>query len=333
MILAPIEAVCALFIIVFLSQFWLNNPASRVIGCVSIGYVLTLFNFQDIDQYTLHYNAFAESEIYEFKNILEVWNFEIGYSALVFLFSRLVSFEIYYVTVISLSLLCYYYFFRIYSPKILKLSFIIFLSFFLYYIAFSLRATIASALIAGALILIRHNKINASSMVIFLAWSIHLLSLPAFIILIACQYRSFFEGKIFAVCISMIILMQLFVINTVLYLLPEQKYLLLKLDAYNDLQDIKFSVMLLIWVAIGLALFAKIFFRDKDISWLYFLISIQFAAWSFNSFFLGRAMWFYSYIFAFIISFITYDLLYKYKMLRIIYFALPLGVFSFLRFN
>jgi hypothetical protein len=170
-------------------------------------------------------------------------------------------------------------------------------------------------------------------MVIFLAWSIHLLSLPAFIILIACQYRSFFEGKIFAVCISMIILMQLFVINTVLYLLPEQKYLLLKLDAYNDLQDIKFSVMLLIWVAIGLALFAKIFFRDKDISWLYFLISIQFAAWSFNSFFLGRAMWFYSYIFAFIISFITYDLLYKYKMLRIIYFALPLGVFSFLRFN
>ena len=336
MLLAPLGLVIALFLIILVSPLWLIKPASRILGCVSIGTVLLFFNFRDIIHYRNHYYLRSKVGISDYDFLQQIGsNFEYGYDVLVFISSHLFPFEVFYVIIIASTLLCYHYFFQSYSKRNANLSFIIFTAFFLYYISFTLRSTIASALLACALVFLKNKRQYLSIFTIAIASFMHVVVLPFLPILLLTKFKKFLQ-KYMLVTILFFLACAALALNFINLLQTyffQNEFIIFKLKSYTEIAEIQFSFLLLVWAAIGGIMFIANKPKYLESLWIFFLISCMLIAWSFNSFFLGRATWVVSFVYAYLIAEILSSYLIWRNTRFISYLIISIGVFSFLRFN
>ena len=336
MLLAPLGLVIALFLIILVSPLWLIKPASRILGCVSIGTVLLFFNFRDIIHYRNHYYLRSKVGISDYDFLQQIGsNFEYGYDVLVFISSHLFPFEVFYVIIIASTLLCYHYFFQSYSKRNANLSFIIFTAFFLYYISFTLRSTIASALLACALVFLKNKRQYLSIFTIAIASFMHVVVLPFLPILLLTKFKKFLQKYMLVTILFFLACAPLALnfINLLQTYFFQNEFIIFKLKSYTEIAEIQFSFLLLVWAAIGGIMFIANKPKYLESLWIFFLISCMLIAWSFNSFFLGRATWVVSFVYAYLIAEILSSYLIWRNTRFISYLIISIGVFSFLRFN
>ena len=336
MLLAPLGLVIALFLIILVSPLWLIKPASRILGCVSIGTVLLFFNFRDIIHYRNHYYLRSKVGISDYDFLQQIGsNFEYGYDVLVFISSHLFPFEVFYVIIIASTLLCYHYFFQSYSKRNANLSFIIFTAFFLYYISFTLRSTIASALLACALVFLKNKRQYLSIFTIAIASFMHVVVLPFLPILLLTKFKKFLQKYmlltiLFFLACAALALNFIKLLSTYFF---QNEFIIFKLKSYAEVSELQFSFLLLVWATIGTIMFIPNKLKNLENLWIFFLISCMLIAWSFNSFFLGRATWVVSFVYAYLIAEILSSYLIWRNTRFISYLIISIGVFSFLRFN
>ena len=334
--LAPLGLVITLFLIILVSPLWLIKPASRILGCVSIGTTLLFFNFTDIAGYRNHYYLQSKVSIADYDFSQQVGsNFEYGYDALVFISSHLFPFEVFYVAIIASTLLCYHYFFQSYSKRNANFSFIIFTAFFLYYISFTLRSTIASALLACALVFLKNKRQYLSIFTIAISSFMHVVTLPLLPILLLTKFKKFLQKYMLVTILFFLACAPLALnfINLLQTYFFQNEFIIFKLKSYTEIAEIQFSFLLLVWAAIGGIMFIANKPKYLESLWIFFLISCMLIAWSFNSFFLGRAAWAVSFVFAYLIAEILSNYLIRRNTRFISYLIISIGVFSFLRFN
>jgi hypothetical protein len=329
--IAPLGLVTLLFFIILAIPWWINNVVLRILGCISIGVVLYFFNFPDISEYRNHFDILSVTRMAEFNSARSSWNFEYGYDVVVFISSYILPFEVFYVTTIATTLLCYYLFFRSYSEKNAVLSFIFLNSFFLYYISFTLRTTIASALIACALVLLKNNKKYLPAIAIATTSFVHTVALPFASILLIMNCKIFSKAKLVLIFlfISAFIGLTLIYIRTIKIYISQVEFIAFKLNSYEEFSGVKFNFLLLAWVVIGVIIVASK--KREQLSedlWIYFSISFVFVILSFNAFFQGRAMWAASFVFAHLIAAIFSIFIVRRQTILLSYLVASLGVFQ-----
>lgn len=298
----PFGAVLVMWLVMMLSPFWLRNVALRVLGCISLAATLSFFNFPDIIEYEMHYQKLSQATTNTFLIVKSEWNFEIGYDLLVFISSKFLSFGFFYILIIALSLLSYYRFYNAYIKDAADLCFVLFVSLFIYYISFTLRTTIASALLANMLVAIKKNKTNLSIVLIAAACFVHSVAIP-FISLLSV---STFDGKnlpkitlaLLAVIFSY--LMAEIAVPVLSTLFLNKEFVDFKIESYSDLAKFNWNLLVIAWILIGISLLSLKKIREEDF-WIYTSVSSVFALLSFNVFFQGRATWTITFIYSYLI--------------------------------
>lgn len=333
--LAPLGPVVTLWLIVATSPLWLRNIYTQVLGCLSIGITLLFFNFPDIPDYIEHYETLAKSNALDFDIVRRHWNFEYGYDLLVFVASHFISFDIFYVLIITFTLLSYQLFFSAYDNDISDISFIIFTAIFIYYISFTLRTTLASALLAYSLVLTKKNSQFIAATLLLLAALMHLVVTPFFIMFPLAKYKiKLFKSL--ALTNTLLIMCALFTMLVVPFLLTNVSqfgFISFKLSSYAEFTDYKWNLLILAWIIIGILLAIMKSTRTIDNLWIYFIFSCVFILLSFNSFFQGRATWAAAFVFAYLISAIIPKYLVAKELKPIFCIILSAFTLTLLRFN
>jgi hypothetical protein len=240
--IAPLSSVIILFLIILTSPLWLIKPATKIIGCTFIGITLLYFDLPDINEYRNHYDNLTGVSVNDFDYVQGLWNFEYGYDLIIFISTHLFSFDVFYVITITLTLLSYDLFFKSYSRRFSDLSFIVFTSFFLYYISFTLRSTIASALLAWALVFIKNQRQYVAIATIATASFMHLVALP-FSVLLLMNFKNLVRNKLFLTTFFVLVctVQSINFINLLTESFYQYEFIKFKFDSYEELNEIGLS--------------------------------------------------------------------------------------------
>jgi len=271
-----------------------------LLGSFLVGICLLPFEFRDISEYRDHYNL---ASTVGFESLLSTANFEIGYVLLVIIASKLIPFNIFYVSIIAFAIYTAINFYHKYADHKSQFYVVLFLSVFLYFIAFTLRTTIASAFLAIALCKMKERRIFFASIIILLAASFHLAVLP-FLIFPIVNYFTYLSKTKRALFLSIFLLITLFhkYLLNIFFIYFPYDFILFKLNAYEDSNVFQMSTYLLILVGIFILYIPR--FKLINIFDKYLLIGMGIIVTTFiqYSFFLGRIFWASSFISAYFLS-------------------------------
>jgi len=233
--LASVESILVLWILILTSPIWLENLITRIIGCSLIGVTLLFFNFPDISEYNLHFEALTDLSYEDFKVVREDWNFEYIYDLLVFVASKFITFNYFYISIITTVLLSYYLFFKSFSNDLAVASFICVVSIFIYYIAFTLRTSIVSAFLAYIFIIL-NKRIYLTFYLLLIATFIHTIIAPFFSIILLIKIK-LFTHKYFKESILIILSISFFsnaIVNTYINYFSLNEFIYFKLNIYEE---------------------------------------------------------------------------------------------------
>jgi hypothetical protein len=287
----------SIYLATLLSSFLSRDAKTLFIGLLSITSLLTLLELPDIPDYKAHYEL-AENggkEVFD-----SIYNFEIGYNALVFFASIFLPFEIFYIITLASVILSYNIFFKNNAVKLSWLYLLIFLSIALYFVSFTIRTSIASLLIVISLLLLKDSRWLTSLIAIGIGALFHTATLPCLIFVAVSVLRKFINSFwiLFFLLISLVIFWNItfFYILELIALLP---FFESKILAYETQSGAQISIFALLWLVVFLYYFMNPkqlnHFEQNILLGLFFIFMVFIQ----NEFFLGRLMWLTSFIFVY----------------------------------
>lgn len=333
--IAPLGPTLALWLLLMIGPVWLPSLPSRIMGCLSIAFILLFFNFPDIPDYKIHYDAIAQVSMKSLGSVANEWNFEVGYDWLVFAFSRLLPFELFYILLITFSLLSYYGFYSAYLNELKNLGFIVFVSIFIYYISFTLRTTIVSAMLASALVLIKRERKIFATVIIGISAQIHTVAIPYISIVLLSGFKKIINKNKWLAGLFLLttyVSVEMFV-PLLLKAFSEIEFTKFKINSYAEFSVYDWNLLIVAWVLIGLLIFTRDRYKDEDGFWLYIVVSSVFILLSFNSFFQGRATWAATFVYAYLIVSILRKYLKKPGAIMMACLIASTGTLGMLRFG
>ena len=277
-----------------------KDSRALFIGLLSIAAILAVIDLPDIPEYKIHYEI-AQTSGNEIFN--SIYNFEIGYNALVFLVSTILPFEIFYIILLATILLSYHIFYKTSGDKNSWFYLLIFLSIALYFVSFTIRTSIASIFIVLSLILLKNDRWLMSIFLIGVGALFHTAALPFLIFPVVSVIRKFINDfwLLFCLfgCLGSFLSIAFF---QVIELLTLVQFFETKVLAYDAEPEAGFNFFMLLWCA--LFLFHLINPQhlsrfDQNLLIGLFFVFIIFVQ---NAFFLGRLMWLTSFLFVYFLT-------------------------------
>lgn len=279
--------------------FYKNNKL-YILGIFFIALCLSFFSFADIDEYREHYE-FAGQAGYDYVSTF--YNFEPGYVLLVAISASLIPFEAFYVLIISSAIYAYLRFFEGTGEENRYIYATIFLSICLYFVAFTLRTTIASTFLAFAVLYMQQKKNTIAFVLILIGSLFHIVVLITIILPFASLFRRFISKYFILILpiagIFSVIISQYFDLNEIV---GYNDVLDLKISSYTDANISSNNLFLGMWLVAFATAFAS--FKNLDefervliialLGIIVFLIPYEFVQ--------GRFMWLTSFLFAYILS-------------------------------
>jgi hypothetical protein len=318
-----------LYISILIAAVFLRDLNYRFFGSILIGMCLINLDLPDILEYKSHYSLASQIG---FEDLLLSSNFEPGYVLLVYIISNYIPFEFFYVVVIALAIDAYSKFYALKNDERYYIYIIIFLSTCLYFVAFTIRSTIASIFLAYALIYFRQRKLFTGSIMILAGSAFHVAILPMLMFPVINNISFVFEKKSFYIY-AMAILASIFLPNFLLIdsFVGMNKVLDLKILAYEDANINSSSLFFGLWifVAAGFVMSYRSYDDfDRSLFVTLFVIILFLRSYGFIQ---GRFMWLTSFLFVY---FFAKSLIFKFDIGKygrlLLIFMLPL--MNFLRF-
>lgn len=317
-----------LYLATLLTALLSGNAKTLFIGLLSITALLTLLDLPDIPDYKAHYELAQTGGKEVFSSI---YNFEIGYNALVFIASIFLPFEIFYIITLATIISSYNIFYKINAVKWSWLYLLIFLSLALYFVSFTIRTSIASLFIVLSILSLKNNRWFVSITAIGFGALFHSASLP-FLIFVGIYFLRKFIGSfwllfIFLSCVAFFWNVAFLYILELIALVP---FFEIKILAYETQTGTQLSIFLLLWLMVILFYFInpkQLNSFDQNLLLGLFFIFLVFIK---NEFFLGRLMWLSSFLFVYFFTKIL--LRYNFNRDVIILVALVLPLLIIIRF-
>lgn len=257
-------------------------------ACISC--VLLQFNMPDISSYRDYYeltNSLGLS-IYSYNNY-----FEVGFVSLVLFFSKLFNFDFFYIIIITLVVYTSLKFFITLNSANSYIYVSFFLTLCLYFLAFTLRTSIASILLLIALLYIYKDENLIASFCIILGSLFHIVILFSLVFIFVRKIQSLSPIYLYFFAFTGFISILLFDYQFLSYF----EFFNFKIKAYSDIQGFELTNFFILWF--GIIFFSLFKIKnyskfDKSIVFGMLIIIIIFMN---NSFFLGRIFWISSAVF------------------------------------
>jgi len=318
-----------LYLAIIATSFLLRERKTYIIGVVAIATCLLYIELPDIAEYKEHYQLAGRTS---FEYIISLYNFEPGYVGVVAILSQVLPFEVFYIIIVSLAIHSYLKFYEKNVNKQCYIYAVFFLSFCLYFVAFTLRTTIASMFFAYSLLNLKDNKNVFAAILIIIGATFHVAIAPMIILPILNKFSAFIARRyllVYAIAIvaSIIITrylsMNLFVgVNEIVDL---------KILAYDDANVTSNSLYFVLWIIAIIGSFISFkHFEEFDRLIIITTVATIIALLPFG-FIQGRFMWLTSFLFAYIFTKGTFGRFDFGKTGRLL-FTVTLPLVIFLRF-
>jgi len=316
-----------IFLSIIITIFLFRENKPYIFGVVLISVSLLFLDLPDIDEYRTHYDL---TGTHGFDYVTSLYNFEPGYVFFVIIMSSIFTFEVFYIVTISLAIHAYLNFFRDSGEGRHYVYAAFFLPICLYFIAFTLRTTLASIFLVYAIMCLKRNRNVAATALIIVGAMFHIVIAPMIILPVV---------KRFSVIIAKYYIF-IFILLGALSIIAAQGLSLTSLVGVNDIIDLKISsyddaniksnsFYFVLWiVALILSLVPLKSFSDFDRVLSVSLVIIILLLYPFQ-FIQGRFMWLTSFLFAY---FFTKSTLMRFNFGEtgrvVLVCLLPLAVFS-----
>jgi len=289
-----------LYLTIVVISLSLRDGKSYIWSAALIGALLLLLDLPDIAEYKEHYYLTAQTS---FMHIFPLYNFEPGYVAAVAIFSKIVPFEVFYIIIITLAIDAYFKFYRANTDNRAYILAACFLSLCLYFVAFTLRATIASIFLAYSLHFLRNKKNATATVLIIIGATFHAIIIPLIILPIANLFSAFISKRyLLLYTITVIAVVFVSKLLSLDMLLGVSDVIDLKASAYKDANISSDSVYFVLWIiAIAGFLISLRFFSEFDRVLALSLTAIILALHPYE-FIQGRFMWLTSFLFIYILA-------------------------------
>jgi hypothetical protein len=300
MTISNLVAPLALYIAIVVTSLCLHYKKNYILGLVTIAICLLYLDLPDILDYKNHYRL---AEDLDFFSLLSLYGFEPGYVALVKISSYFISFEIFYILIMVVAINSYIKFYINVTTDRAYLYLVLFLSVCLYFVAFTIRTTVASIFLAYALINILNKRNKSAAICIVLGASFHMVMAPL-IVLPFINRLSVFVSKRYLYVVAVVIFSIIIISKTLpIYLiLGLSEFTDFKISTYNEDNINSNSVYQFLWLIVMLASIISI----KNLDEFYKVIAITMTSIILllypYGFFQGRFMWLTSFIFIFMLA-------------------------------
>lgn len=329
MTMSSAAASMLLYLALVATSLLLRERKAYIFGAILIATCLLFIELPDVATYKEHYQLARHTS---FENIFSLYNFEPGYVVLVIALSRFLPFEVFYVIVVSLAIHAYLKFYEKSVNKRPYIFAVLFLSVCLYFVAFTLRTTIASMFLAYALSCLKGKKNALAAVLIFLGATFHIVIAPMIILPIVNKFSALISRRyllFYAIAIALaVIIARHLSLN---FLVGANQFIDLKISAYEDANVSSNSLYFGLWI---LAIFGScISYRyfDESDRVLAIVAAVNVLLLYPFEFIQGRFMWLTSFLFAYIFAKGTIARIDIGKTGRLV-FVLTLPLLSFLRF-
>lgn len=320
-------ATVLLYFSIIATSLLLRERKLYLFGAILIGTCLQFIELPDIIEYKAHYQLTSNTD---FRNILLLSNFEPGYVVLVTILSKFLPFEVFYVAVVTLAIHAYTRFFEKCADNYAYIYIVLFLSVCLYFIAFTLRSTIASIVLAYSLLYLKDKKNLISAALIVFAATFHIVVAPLIMLPILNNYSSIIK-KHFIYFFSAAIIIPLVLARylSLDFFVGNSEILDLKISAYDgaNINVNGFYFGLWIFAIIGSFYSYKYLIEFERV----LIIATVFIIVLFHpfGFIQGRFMWLTSFVFAYIFTRVVFSRINLGAIGRLIFLVVvPLAVFA-----
>jgi hypothetical protein len=329
MITSSTIASVLLYLAIIATSLLLREKRLYILGAILISICLLFIELPDVAEYKDHYQLIERTS---FEYIFSLSNFEPGYVLVVALVSKFLPFEIFYVVVISLAIQSYLNFFKNSLSKRPYIFAVFFLSICLYFIAFSLRSTIASMFLAYSLSRLKDNRNALAAGLIVLGATFHIVIAPMIILPILNKFSAFITRRYIFVY-SIAIAMSIFVSRNLSLenFIGVNEFVSLKIAAYEEANISSNSLFFGLWMIAFFSSFISFkLFNEFDRVLVIAAVITILLLHSFE-FIQGRFMWLTSFLFAYIF---VKGIFSRFDMGRVgrLFFVLTLPLFTFIRF-
>ncbi len=315
-----------LYFSVIITILLIHEKKSSMFGSILIATCLLFIELPDIKDYKEHYELAKNTD---FNYILSLYNFEPGYVLLTVIASQFLSFEIFYILIITITIQANLKFFEKCDSEKSYIYATFFLSICLYFIAFTLRTTIASIFLAYSLLFLKKNKNYIAIILIVIGATFHVVIAPMIIFPILNNF-------------SKIIIKHYIItsITTLITLVISSQYLSLDLFfGANEILDIKISAYdsanlsadsfyFVLWIlAIIGSIISFKYYGEFDCMLIVISAAIIILMQPFG-FIQGRFMWLTSFVFAYVFTKSIFSRLYFDQIINfLITIIVPLAIF------
>lgn len=283
-----------LYFSILITIYLYGKKVTFNIGAMLIPVSLLFFDLPDINEYRLHYELAGQ---YGYKYVFPLYNFEPGYVGLASVFSLTFPFEVFYIFIIYFSINAYLKFYNGSNSIYIALM----LSLCLYFIAFTIRTTIASAFLAYALFFLRDGKILNFFTLIVIGALFHIVILPMAIFVIIIRFSKFISRHYIylglLICVSSI-----FIVNnlTLAPFVGLSAFVDFKILAYEEANVSAHNLFSSLWIFVFFASLISLNkrFNEFDRVLFVYVFSIILLSSQFG-FLQGRFMWLTAFLFAY----------------------------------
>ncbi len=290
-------ATVLLYLSIIATTLLLREKKPHIFGVILVAICLLFIELPDIAAYKDHYQLVEHTRL---EDLFSLNNFEPGYVVVVAFLSRIIPFEIFYVTAISLAIHAYIIFYQNNIGNKSYIFLLFFLSISLYFIAIPLRSTIASIFLAYSLLHLKNNKNALAAAIIVIGSTFHIAIAPMLVLPILNNFSGFIKRYYLlvlsiAIAASMIVSKYLFLDSFI----NINGYLNLKILAYQDVNVSSNSFYFKLWlVAILFAYISHVVLSEFDRVLVAGMAVIIIILQPFG-FIQGRFMWLTSFAFAY----------------------------------
>lgn len=300
MITSSSVATVLLYLAIIVTSLLLRERKLYIFGAILIGTCLLFIELPDITEYRDHYELTKRTD---FSHILSLSNFEPGYVVVVAFISQFLPFEVFYVAVVALAIHAYLRFFEKCANKNPYIYAVFFLSICLYFIAFTLRSTIASMLLAYSLLYLKVNKNFIAAVLIVIGATFHIVIAPLIVLPILNKFSNIITKHYIFVCAAVITISMIFARYLSLdFFVGSNEILDHKISAYDDANVNANSFYFGLWIVAILGSFISFkYLNEFDRVLIIASVCIILFLQPFG-FIQGRFMWLTSFVFAYIFT-------------------------------
>jgi hypothetical protein len=292
--------VLPLYLAIVTTSLLPQKNRAHILGAAVIGACLLLLDLPDIAEYKEHYQLAGEIGFY---NILSLYNFEPGYVAIVALLSKTIPFEVFYILTITFAINAYRDFYCENTSRKSSIFIVCFLSICLYFVAFTIRTTIASIFLAYSLSCLKKKDNLRAALMIILGATFHAIITPLIILPVINKFSILIKSRyLFAYTIAIVVaLISEKIVSPDLFI-GTNELIDLKLSAYEDANVGSKNIYFGLWIvaAVG-SIVSMDRFNEFDRVLTISMVTVILLLRPYE-FFQGRFMWLTSFIFIYILT-------------------------------